>query len=74
MLNFIIVKLERITISSAETLRVLWKAQLRSLRRSLARPFSEEDLSQFSQVGIRMIISLFDFLKINALTNANTLK
>lgn len=73
MLNFIIVKLERITISSAETLRVLWKAQLRSLR-SLARPFSEEDLNQFSQVGIRMIISLFDFLKINALTNANTLK
>lgn len=73
MLNFIIVKLERITISSAETLRVLWKAQLRSLR-SLARPFSEEDLNQFSQVGIRMIISLSDFLKRNALTNANTLK
>lgn len=71
MLNFIIVKLERITISSAETLRVLWKAQL---RRSLASPFSEEDLNQFSQVGIRMIISLFDFLKRNALTNANTLK
>lgn len=67
MLNFIIVKLERITIPSAETLKVLLKAQLRSLRRSFARPFSEVDLNQFFQVGIKMTISLYDLLKINAL-------
>lgn len=67
MLNFIIVKLERIAIPSAETLKVLLKVQLRSLRRSFARPFSEEDLNQFFHVGIKMIISLYDLLRINAL-------
>lgn len=60
----------------SRTLNILLKAQTRSLRRTFVRPFSEQDLNQLShlQIGMKMIISLYGFLKINALINANVLK